>query len=409
MLINNFTVSSLTNDFGFYGVLNGKKCFVENAIMGDIVNINVKKETKDFYVAEIVDFVKMSPHRIQPQCKYFGICGGCAFQNINNNFYYDIKLTILKNLLQQNNIVYNSELELIKIDIGKRRRVNLKYSNGKFGFEKVKTNDFVAIDSCLNVETTINIIIEKLSTVKFKNLISVDILSLDNQIGINLYFNKTPIFQQLEQLENALKDFQIGYIFYRIKNENIFIPVVNNGIFLNLKSFRIKLPNHCFLQATKESQENMIDIVLDNSKGFRSILDLYCGIGTYSFPLSKIAKITAVEGDDLMIKNLKENIIANNVPITAVKQDLFNQPFTVEQLNKFDLVVINPPRNGAENQCKILSKSNVKKIIYVSCNPKTLVRDLQYFSNSYQINKIIAIDQFYWSKHLECVMVLEKI
>ena len=160
------------------------------------------------------------------------------------------------------------------------------------------------------------------------------------------------------------------------------------------------------MQATKDSQNFMIKKICEEIHSFKLVYDLYCGIGTYSFPLSKYnKKVICFEGDDLMIKSINENInllkIKNLFP---EKKDLFNQP--IINFENVDAVIINPPRNGASNQCKFLN--NIKKIVYVSCNPESFRRDFEILKNNYKIDKLYLIDQFFYTNHVEIIVILDK-
>ena len=185
------------------------------------------------------------------------------------------------------------------------------------------------------------------------------------------------------------------------------MPIIkNNDLFLTLKNKQILLPNNFFMQATKESQDFMINKVCEEIKDYKNVYDLYCGIGTYSFPLSDYnKKITCFEGEDLMIDSIKKNINKSNIKnLFFEKKDLYNQPIT--DFKNVDALVINPPRNGAGNQCKFIK--NIDKIIYVSCNPETFKKDLEILkNNNYIISKIILIDQFFYSNHVEIICILK--
>lgn len=406
-IIKNIEIIGVSSDFVGYGIYNGKKCFVDNTVVGDVVDIQIYKETNKYYIAKIDKIIKQSQNRTNPQCKYFGVCGGCSLQHINEEYYYNLKRDFTVNAFKQNNInINNIPIDIIKVGKGKRRRVALQYKNGECGFFQNNTNEIVRIDNCINIKPEINEIINFLNGKKFTNLKCIDILSISNDIAINLIFDGDVKIKELQQF-NELKD-KVLYINYTDKDKKFYIPVFKNGdLQLKLDDINIQLPNDCFLQATDESQNKMIEIVKNGLLKCKKVVDLYCGIGTYSFPLSKQSRVFAFEGDKNMVEILKRNNNLNRLNIVATQRDLFNQPLIIRELNEFDGCAINPPRNGAENQCKFLAKSNIKKIVYVSCNPMTLTRDLQLFKDNFNIKHIFIIDQFYWSKHLENIVILE--
>jgi 23S rRNA (uracil1939-C5)-methyltransferase len=143
----------------------------------------------------------------------------------------------------------------------------------------------------------------------------------------------------------------------------------------------------------------------------KRIADLFAGAGTFSLRLARIGRVHAVESDDKALAAL--DLAARNTqglkPVTIERRDLFRRPLMTAELKVYDAVVFDPPRAGAEFQCKELARSTVKKIVAVSCNPLTLARDLAVLvEGGYRITGVTPIDQFLWSAHVEVVATLEK-
>lgn len=403
-IIHDFEVID-TVDYNNYGFLNGKKCFVKNSVVGDVVNIEIEKENKNYYFANIIDIIKPSKNRTLPFCEYFGKCGGCDLQFLEENYYYDLKKNELYNNFLKNGFKIDLEdIEIFKTGKYSRRRINLKYSSGKYGFFKNNSNEIVEFKNCQLIDVDIQKIVDLLRKIKLANLNSVDITKVDNGIALNFIFNKDPNIKDFEKL-NDIKE-KCVLISYLINDENIFFTIYKKeNPIVNIDGKDIVIPEKCFLQATKKSQDFMIEKVKEYTKGYKVIADLYCGIGTYSYPLCDNAKVFSYEGNNFMIENFKKN----KSNIQAFTRDLFNQPLTNSELNNFDLVVIDPPRNGAENQVKYLNKSKVKRIIYISCSVDALMRDLKVLKDTYEIKKVFLIDQFYMTKHCETVVIIDKI
>lgn len=419
MYRNNVEIVDLSSDFKGIASVDGKKCFVENTVVGDIVDINIVEQKQKYSVASVVKFVNKSTYRKNEidcdiKCEYFGKCGGCPLYFYNEDYYYSVKKEKLaKNIRNSGYDFDSSKIRNFKVGIGKRRRINLKYRN-VFGFYGENSIDIIKIDSCINITKNLNKVVELLKNMKFSNLESVDVFDTEIIVNINFIFNNEPKIEEFKQLDIFKnKNF---VVFYTYKDKEKYVPIVGNSddIKINLGGFELILPQNCFLQATRESQDFMIDVikneVLALNKDSIKIADLYCGVGTYSFPLSKITKsrIYSFEGNFNMVENMKKNIIANKIKnIFPVQQDLFNQPLQKSELDEFDIIIINPPRNGAENQCKNIVKSTTKKVIYVSCDPCSLARDLRlFYDNNFELEKVILVDQFYLSKHLESLIVL---
>jgi 23S rRNA (uracil1939-C5)-methyltransferase len=169
-----------------------------------------------------------------------------------------------------------------------------------------------------------------------------------------------------------------------------------------------------FLQATKLGLETIIDFIKKNIINDSNIADLYSGCGFYALSIAKFAKkIEAFEGENSMVEIINNN--SKNLQLShKVKgfcRDLFISPLTTQELKKYQTIIINPPRSGAKAQIKqIANCADCQKLIYVSCNPQTFFSDAKIVIERYfKLTKIIAIDQFFLTKHLEVVAVFEKI
>jgi 23S rRNA (uracil1939-C5)-methyltransferase len=174
---------------------------------------------------------------------------------------------------------------------------------------------------------------------------------------------------------------------------------------------RVSPPAGGFAQATKPAEEAMAELVLAHVGKAKRIADLFAGAGTFSLRLARIGRVHAVEGEEKALAALDH--AARNTkglkPVTVERRDLFRRPLMTSELKAYDAVVFDPPRAGAEFQCRELARSAVKKVVAVSCNPLTLARDLAILvEGGYRITSVTPIDQFLWSAHVEAVATLEK-
>ncbi len=188
----------------------------------------------------------------------------------------------------------------------------------------------------------------------------------------------------------------------------------NDGSGLNPK-FKINLDSDIFIQATKSGLESITKIIrefLEKENWVKNVADIYSGFGAYSFAIQDLVKsVSAFEGDEKMVTSLNKNAAANNFgnKIKAETRDVFSDPLRAKELNKFDLVIVNPPRNGASPQISEISKSSLKNLIYVSCNPESFARDSKILTdNGFKITNLTALDQFYSTKHLELIAIFQK-
>jgi 23S rRNA (uracil1939-C5)-methyltransferase len=173
----------------------------------------------------------------------------------------------------------------------------------------------------------------------------------------------------------------------------------------------VKLPPGSFLQASREAEAELTNLVLDGVAGARHIADLFAGIGTFTFALAEISSVDAFETDAAALEALGDAArhTPGLKPIRAVQRDLFRAPLTSRELAEYDAVVFDPPRAGARAQAEMLAKSRVPKLVAVSCNPATLARDLRILvDGGYRILKIVPVDQFLFSPHIEAVAHLAR-
>jgi len=181
-------------------------------------------------------------------------------------------------------------------------------------------------------------------------------------------------------------------------------------------NFKIELGSDIFIQATKSGLNKISSVIYDfvKNKFDKKIIaaDIYTGFGAYSFAIIDLVKeIHAFEGSAEMVQSITKNAAKNgfNNRIKTEHRDLMLYPVSDKELLKFDLAIINPPRNGAGPQMKKIAQSKLQNLIYVSCNPKTFARDAKILIEAgFKIIKLNAIDQFYSSLHLELVVVFER-
>lgn len=170
-------------------------------------------------------------------------------------------------------------------------------------------------------------------------------------------------------------------------------------------------PPGAFLQATAEAETAMAALVMQHLSGSKRIADLFAGSGTFALRLAADAEVHAVESDAAALAALDRafRFTTGLRKVTTEKRDLFRRPLVVKELDRFDGLVFDPPRAGAEDQVKQIARSAIPKVAAVSCNPVTLARDLAILvAGGYRVTGVTPIDQFLWSPHVEAVALLEK-
>jgi 23S rRNA (uracil1939-C5)-methyltransferase len=173
----------------------------------------------------------------------------------------------------------------------------------------------------------------------------------------------------------------------------------------------VRLPPGAFLQASGEAEAIMTGLVKDGVGNARRIADLFAGLGTFTFALARQATIDAFEQDEAALPALAEawRKTPGLKPVRTFARDLFRAPLGVKELNGYEALVFDPPRAGAAAQATMLAKSDIPRIVAVSCDPGTLARDLRILvDGGYRIGHVVLVDQFLFSPHVEVVVQLER-
>lgn len=348
-----------------------------------------------------------------PRCKHFHECGGCNFLDLSEEDYRKKKQETLQH--------YNGDINWVWVSEHSRRKITLQIGkSNEIGFFANKSKNIVEIQSCLIAEKEISQIILPLKALlnsQTRNLFTqITVTLFDGGLDLVLHSKKDLDFHQTQKLLNFGKENNLN-ISYRVKNQIAPVCLVRkNQIFY--PKFKINLNSDIFIQATKSGLNTIVAIIrkhLTNhpnlDKGL-SVADIYSGYGAYSFAIVDLIKsITAFEGDEKMVELASKNIAENNLGIKINSElcDLFLSPIRKKALSKFDVAIINPPRNGAAPQIAELSKSEIKDIIYVSCNPISFFNDAKVLIDSgFKITNLTALDQFYSTKHLELIAIFQK-
>jgi len=307
------------------------------------------------------------------KCPFVNLCGGCRYDFSDPN-YRDEKSASLPRLDYTHDPIWGA--------VGTRRRADFAFGDGHFGFYKKQSKDIVDITHCPNVVDEINAVLPVVSKLPWGGAGSVLITQCENGIDI-VVDSVVPHFgKDFKSAVDKLPPQIIRFVW----NDTVVRQYYTPQIKFNDKI--LDYPPHAFLQPTVATEQILRDMVVKYTGDAKRVADLFCGLGNFTFA-------THATGFD---------IVGN-----GIKRDLFKRPLGVRQLDNYDVVIMDPPRNGAMAQSKELSKSNVKKIIYVSCNPNTFVRDSDILTRGgYKLTVLIPVDQFVGSDHWEMFGVFER-
>ncbi len=304
------------------------------------------------------------------QCQYFGLCGGCKF-DFGDALYKKQKLDLIKSIPDVGDIIWLS---------GKRRRAEFAFVGNKFGFFQGGSKNIIEINHCPNLTDKLNEFLPMMSSLPWTGSGSVLITECDN--GIDIAINSSvPYFGT--EFKDAISKLPAVRITWNDK-----VIIMREMPIVSLGDRRTEYPSNAFLQPSVMGEETLRDLVVAAATGYKKIVDLFCGIGTFTYAT---------------------NATGFDVVGPFINRDLFKKPLTAKNLNQFDCVIVDPPRAGLGKQGADISKSDVGKIIYVSCNPITFMNDRAVLERGgYKLTKLTAIDQFIGTSHWELFAVFEK-
>ncbi|WP_312418201.1 class I SAM-dependent RNA methyltransferase [Shinella sp.] len=362
-----------------------------------------------------------SPERIATACVHFGpdgkngTCGGCTLQHAGDALYHDFKRSLVVNSLKSKGLTPDVA-PLVTAAPGQRRRVTFtarKTEKGMLlGFNQAGSHHIVSIEHCPIASDGIVSRLDAIRQVSAAIATSAEpfrVTVLETLTGLDLAFEGVKKVGTRERHAVTESVLALRGIARVTSDGEILIEPMKPEI--EFGGVRVSPPSGGFTQATKPAEEAMADLVLAALGKAKRVADLFAGSGTFALRIARQAKVHAVEGDEKAIKALDH--AARNTqglkPVTIERRDLFRRPLMASELKVYDAVVFDPPRAGAEDQCKELARSGVKTIVAVSCNPISLARDLAILTAAgYRIRLVTPIDQFLWSAHVEAVAVLEK-
>jgi 23S rRNA (uracil1939-C5)-methyltransferase len=343
-------------------------------------------------------------------CRHFGVCGGCSLQNLSPQDYRARKRVIVVEALAQAGLGDVMVEEPVVVPEQSRRRAVFKIAKAKgaveIGFHAARSHDIVDMRECLVLSPALFELVGPLRaalTPILNDGEKVELHATQTDSGLDLSFRWTRKLSPAltAQIGAALASLAVARVIF---NDQILLeqqkPMVRFG------GAEVLMPPQAFLQATAAGEAALQARVLALMEGAKHIADLFAGLGTFTLPLARRARVHAVEQHGAALAALAE--AARNTqglkPVTTEKRDLFKSPLTPLELAAFDGVVLDPPRAGARAQTRALAASKATRIAYVSCDALSFARDARILVESgFLPGPVTPIDQFLFSMHIELV------
>lgn len=418
------TLSIQSLDYQGFGVakLQGKTWFVENALPNEIVEAKICEEKSRFGKAQAVKFLQKSAKRLVPFCPHYGKCGGCQMQHIPLEMQQEIKQQTLIQRLQR---LQSSPIQIKPMLIGKaqhyRRRARLSIDVHKnelvIGFRQANSKHIISINECQILAQPLAALLPAINTFfaswkNKRNLGHIELVCADNGIVFLLRHLGKLSSQEQQHLQHFAENHSLAL--FLMNDHSEITQITGEAPFYNINDLTLHFSVRDFIQINRELNLNMVNTALDwlelNNRD--RVLDLFCGMGNFSLPIALKAKqVVGIEGVEAMVKqanqNAKQNNLTNAQFYTANLDDSF-QDHVWAQL-PFDKVLLDPARGGALFAIDHICALKPKKIVYVSCNPATLVRDSEkLIEKGYYLKQCAMIDMFPHTGHLESISLFEK-
>ncbi|HEX3028025.1 MAG TPA: 23S rRNA (uracil(1939)-C(5))-methyltransferase RlmD [Clostridia bacterium] len=439
-------ITGMTHEGQGVGRISGFTVFVEDALEGEVIDVKIIKINKNFSIGKLIGVRKASPDRAQPFCKSFKRCGGCNLQHLS----YDAQLKYKTNQVKENLKRIGKLGELPVHDaIGMAKPLNYRnkaqFPVGMSGQEVVsgfyarRSHDIVDSSSCgiqdelsdkirflvggFIVENKISVYNEETGKGLIRHIMTrVGFKTGEVMVVIVINGKELPLKQRLiEKLTGEIPQIKSIMLNVNTMSTNVILGKKNIRIYGEgtitdyIGEYKFEISPLSFFQVNPVQTEILYGKALEYASlsGTETVFDVYCGIGTISLFLSeKAGKVYGVEVVEEAIRDAKKNAELNGVTNTEfiVGEAEKVIPMLYEKGIRADVVVVDPPRKGCDEKLlQTLVDMQPKRIVYVSCNPSTLARDLNYLSNNgFAVREVQPVDMFPWTAHVETVVLMSR-
>ena len=444
---NEYIVDIIDNGIDGEGIakIDDYTIFVEQTTKGEKVKILILKTNKTYAFAKPIEIIEKSKNRVEPDCKEYKRCGGCSLRFLDYEETLNIKEEIVRNCIKK---ALKKEIKINKtIGMGNpyNYRNKLQYPLGVsktgepvMGIYAERSHEIIPVDNCsIQNEISQKVAKDTFKYIKTNNIdtynenertgtirhIIVRIGIITNEIMLILVLNKNwENYQEfVEYITEKYPEIKTIILNYNKENTNVILGNKNETIYGDgyiydvLGDYKFKISPLSFYQVNPVQTEVLYNKAIEYAKltGKETTLDLYCGIGTIGiFASNKVKEVFGIDVIENAIIDAKENAKLNEIENTKffcgkVQEVL---PQIIEEYNiEPDVVFVDPPRKGLDNNTiETLLRIMPKKIVYISCNPATLARDIALLEEKYETKEITPVDMFPYTRHIESIAVLER-
>lgn len=397
--MNTVTIQKLDHYGRGIAFIDGKITFIPNALPDEIVQIIITKTNKKFNEAEVLSYDHYSQNRVSPICPYYGICGGCDTMHMKDEL--EFKMNKVKEMTSRYASIDENKIK--KIISGNefyyRNKATFQVKE-KIGYYQKKSYEIIPIEKCFIVDFKINEVLKALKNYDLKNIDSI-------VVRASKFSDDTMVVLKSSGPISNLKDLNVtSLIEYR---NNQYKVLKGKGYILEkLGDLKFIVSPDSFFQVNTEIAYKLYEQVKEYAHINKNdkVLDLYSGTGTIGLFLSKYSKsVIGIECNKYAVRDALKNKEINEIQnVEFICDDASNV-----DIKDVDIVVVDPPRSGLDKKTiEYLKGSNLKRMIYVSCDPMTLSRDLKLLNDRFEVEEITLVNMFSKTHHVECVCVLNR-
>lgn len=406
---------------------DGSPAYLPGALTGEIVQATPLTPRGDGWAGQIERIEQPAAERQPAACRHFLQCGGCVAQHLAPTAYADWKLSRLSLALSRHDIQPPggkiTVADLVISPPGGRRRLTLaalRTSGGVLlGFNAFHSDRLIDLAECPVAESRLIALLPALRA------LLADLLPLRGQVdlsltwlsgGADLLVRGGPVLDLAarEKLVAFAESADLARLSWQAAGQGMEPVAERRRPLLALPGAKaecgVGVPPGAFLQATPQGEAALLAAVMAALPERGRVADLFAGCGTFTLPVaSRGHAVVAVEGDAGVLAALDRAARAGSLAVQCQTRDLAKRPLEADELAGFAAIILDPPRVGAAAQMAVLARSTVPRVISVSCNPDSFARDAaQLIDGGYRLTRLVAVDQFLWSPHLEVVGVFDQ-
>ena len=398
----------------------GRPVYVPFTVAGDTVRARLEGRRGDGDTASLLEIVAPGPNRRAPSCAHFGDCGGCALQHLDEDTYRDWKRQRVQTALARHGLGDVPVAPAVSTPPANRRRATLAARQTAaglvLGFHERRRHRIVDVRECPVLRPELAGLVPALRDVLDRILgpgDSVDVMlaALDGGIDVTIVAKSDPDLAARECLAAFAEEADLARIAWQ-SGKALPEPVAQRRPSMtSFAGVSVAVPSGAFLQASAAGEATLTRLVMAAVGDAARVVDLFAGLGTFTFPMAKRTRVHAVDSDGDALNALGAAARRGRPAgqIAVERRNLNRDPLSADQLGRFDAAVFDPPRAGAAAQAAELARSPVPAVVGVSCNPASFARDAAVLvGGGYRLEGVTPVDQFLWSEHVELVGVFRR-